>query len=42
MVCKRCSRVLLPDEEMNKYLAKMKVLEQRYTERQALFKKYSK
>lgn len=42
MVCKQCSRVLLPEPDMEKYLLKMKRLEKRYTERQALFKKYSK
>ena len=42
MVCKSCSRVLISDDLIERYLAKMKKLEGKYMERQAFFKKISK
>ena len=39
MVCKRCSRVLLEEEMIEKYRKKMMALENKYMERQSFFKK---
>lgn len=42
MVCKECSKVLLPQDQIDKYLAKMKKIQHQYIDRQAYFKKISK
>lgn len=42
MVCKRCSRVLLEEEMIEKYRKKMMALENKYMERQSFFKKVFK
>lgn len=42
MVCKECSRVLLSEEEIADYQLKMRKVEKKYMDRQALFKKISK
>lgn len=42
MICKSCYQVLLPRQEIDSYLSKMRKLEHNYIHRQALFKKIFK
>jgi DNA-directed RNA polymerase III subunit RPC1 len=42
MVCKSCSRILLPENTLTKYISKMKKIQHQYMDRLAFFKKVFK